>query len=142
VWLWAADGKWTPQFTPTDERAYATAEPVAGVVDPQTHRLDSAGTYFHGGRRAVWRITPGSVFRYQTNAGGGWGDPSARPADQVLRDVRDEYLSIQAAREVYGVVVEGDPVSDPEGLRIDEQATAALRAAARRDDHRREEPQA
>jgi N-methylhydantoinase B len=141
VWLWAAEGDWTPQFTPTDANAYAIADPVAGVVDPQTHCLDSAGTYFHGGRRPVWRVTPGSVFRYQTNAGGGWGDPLARSADQVLADVRDEYLSIQAAREVYGVVIEGDPVTDPEGLAIDDTATDALRSGARREDQPREEPQ-
>ena len=89
--------------------------------------LDPSGSYFHCGRRPVWRIKPGSVFRYQTNAGGGWGDPLQRPAEQVLSDVRDEYVSLNAARHVYGVVIDGDPVGDPEGLRIDEAATATLR---------------
>ena len=82
----------------------------------------------HVGRRSVWRIDPGSIFRYQTNAGGGWGDPLERDPERVLRDVRDEYVSIEAAREVYGVVVEGDPERDPEGLTVDAAATAALRA--------------
>jgi N-methylhydantoinase B len=127
VWLWPE-----PTALPgVTADAYATAEPVAGIVNPDSHVLDPAGVYFHGGRRPVWRVAPGAVFRYQTNAGGGWGDPLERPPERVLRDVRDEYVSLAAAREVYGVVIEGDPIMDPEGLRVDEPATAALRRSAR-----------
>jgi N-methylhydantoinase B len=124
VWLWPA----AADFPSTGADAYVTAEPVAGIVNPETHVLDPAGAYFHGGRRAVWQVQPGAVFRYQTNAGGGWGAPLERTPERVLRDVRDEYVSLTAAREVYGVVIEGDPVTDPEGLRVDELATASLRA--------------
>jgi len=45
----------------------------------------------------------------------------------VLADVRDGYVSIAGARASYGVVFGGDPELDPEGLRIDEAATRALR---------------
>ena len=45
----------------------------------------------------------------------------------MLADVRDEYVSIEGAARDYGVVVVGNPATDPEGLRIDEAATAALR---------------
>jgi N-methylhydantoinase B len=62
-----------------------------------------------------------------TNGGGGWGDPFERDPAKVLHDVRDEYVSIEGAVRDYGVVVVGDPTSDPEGLRVDEDATAALR---------------
>jgi hypothetical protein len=41
----------------------------------------------------------------------------ARDARKVLADVRDEYASIEGA--------------DPEGLCVDEEATAALRGAQR-----------
>ena len=47
----------------------------------------------------------------------------------VLADVRDEYVSVAGAARDYGVVVVGDPHRDPEGLRIDEEATARLRSA-------------
>jgi hypothetical protein len=45
----------------------------------------------------------------------------------VLDDVLDEYVSIEAARAAYGVVITG------EGLdrRVDDDATAALRASRR-----------
>jgi N-methylhydantoinase B len=128
VWLWAASAESVPSFPGSDPEAFAAAEPVAGIVDPDTHVLDPSGVYFHGGRRVVWRVSPGSVFRYQTNAGGGWGDPLERAPERVLSDLRDEYISPEAAREIYGVVVSGDPISDPEGLRVDEAATTALRA--------------
>jgi hypothetical protein len=42
----------------------------------------------------------------------------------VLADVRDGKVSVDAARELYAVVVVDDPP------RVDEVATAALRAAA------------
>ena len=48
-----------------------------------------------------------------------------------MRDVRDGYVTIAGAAKDYGVVVEGDPDSDPEGLQIDLEATKAKRAELR-----------
>jgi N-methylhydantoinase B len=73
-------------------------------------------------------LPAGSSLFAQSGAGGGWGDPLERAPERVLSDLRDEYISPEAAREIYGVVVSGDPISDPEGLRVDEAATTALRA--------------
>jgi N-methylhydantoinase B len=129
VWLWRGNGG-APRFIDIDEPAYELAEPVAGVLDPQTHTLDAAGEYVHPGREPVWEVGPGSTFRYRTNAGGGWGDPLLREPERVLRDVRDEYVSVGAARDVYGVAVVGDPVYDPEGLAIDWDETRALRRSS------------
>ncbi len=56
----------------------------------------------------------------RTGGGGGWGDPLEREAQRVHSDVVEELVSRQAARELYGVVLNDD-------LSIDEQATAALR---------------
>ena len=127
VWLWEPTD--TPGFRDVDAESHADAVPVAGVFDPQTNMLDPEGTYMHVGRRPVWRVQPGAMFRYQTNAGGGWGDPREREPERVLRDVRDEYISIEFARDMYGVVVLGDPEHDPEGLTIDAAATAKLRGS-------------
>ena len=108
--------------------AYADSTPVAGVLDPRTKRPDRDGEYFAFARVPTWRTRPGALFRYITNGGGGWGPPLERDVGAVLRDVRDEYVSIDAARRVYGVVIVGDPNRDPEGLLVDREATAALRA--------------
>ena len=79
----------------------------------------------------MWKVEPGACLRYQNNSGGGWGDPLDRPAEKVLADVRNEYTSHARARDVYGVVVLGDPDVDPEGMTVDEAATAELRASMR-----------
>jgi N-methylhydantoinase B len=59
---------------------------------------------------------------YRTSGGGGWGNPLERDPARVLRDLREGYISIEKAREDYGVV----PNPDLSG--IDEAATQALRA--------------
>lgn len=71
---------------------------------------------------AAYRFAPGERFVFESTGGGGWGDPLERDVAQVLDDVLDEYISIETAREVYGVVI------DPKTLRLDEAQTRTLRA--------------
>ena len=56
-------------------------------------------------------------------AGGGYGDPLERDMKQVLEDVRDELISIDTARNDYGVVITN-------ALQLDEAATASCRSSA------------
>lgn len=62
-------------------------------------------------------------FKFESTGGGGWGDPKTRPAAKVLEDVLDDYVSIDTAKNVYGVVI------DPTTMTVDEAATSSLRAA-------------
>ena len=48
----------------------------------------------------------GDVFRHEQPGPGGWGDPLARDPERVLRDVRNEFVSVGAARDDYGVVID------------------------------------
>ena len=48
------------------------------------------------------RLPRGSVFRICTPAGGGYGDPRARTRSAVERDLREERVSSEQARQVYG----------------------------------------
>lgn len=50
-------------------------------------------------------IRRGEVFRHVLAGGGGWGDPLERDPALVLRDVRNELLSIAKAASDYGVVI-------------------------------------
>jgi len=59
----------------------------------------------------------------RTGGGGGWGDPLDRDPAAVRWDVIEGYVSRDAAREDYGVVLDGKE------LAIDTAATEALRAA-------------
>jgi N-methylhydantoinase B len=56
----------------------------------------------------------------RTGGGGGWGDPLERDPGRVRWDVLEEFVSKEAARDSYGVVLRDD-------LSVDEGATRALR---------------
>ncbi|MCW5850276.1 MAG: hydantoinase B/oxoprolinase family protein [Anaerolineae bacterium] len=65
----------------------------------------------------------GDWLYHRMPGGGGWGDPLTRDPALVARDVLNEKVSLTAARDRYGVVL------DPATLAVDEAATAVLRAA-------------
>jgi N-methylhydantoinase B len=69
-------------------------------------------------------VRAGEVIRIRTTGGGGWGDPLTRPYAAVERDVRWGKVSVDGAREDYGVVVTSVGSVDPD-------ASDALRAALR-----------
>ena len=48
------------------------------------------------------RLPRGSVFRICTPAGGGYGDPRARKRSAVERDLREERVTPEQARQIYG----------------------------------------
>ncbi len=70
------------------------------------------------------QLKKGDAYALRSGGGGGFGSPLERPADQVRDDVRQGYVSPAAARDYYGVIL------DPDTLDVDEDATAAERAAA------------
>ena len=69
-------------------------------------------------------LKEGDVLYHRQPGGGGWGEPLDRPAETVQRDVKNEKVSIQAARDEYGVVL-GD------SLAVDHEATEARRQQLR-----------
>jgi N-methylhydantoinase B len=66
-------------------------------------------------------LNPGDVLEIRSAGGGGRGDPFEREAERVVRDVACGYVSAEAAKRDYGVVVR-------DGV-LDEAATDSLRAA-------------
>jgi N-methylhydantoinase B len=74
----------------------------------------------------VTQLKPGDAYRLRSGGGGGYGSPLARNIAAVRNDVRQGYVSAEAAQNLYGVVV------DAETFDIDEAATEALRASMQR----------
>jgi len=72
-------------------------------------------------KEIVRGISNGTVFRQTAGGGGGYGEPYDRDANLVQREVANDTLSVERARDVYGVVI------DPTTLEIDNGATAELR---------------
>jgi N-methylhydantoinase B len=68
-------------------------------------------------------LAPGDRVRFTLSGGGGYGDPFERDADRVHADVRQGRVSIEGARDDYGVVI-------GPGGEIDEAATKAARKKA------------
>jgi N-methylhydantoinase B len=66
-------------------------------------------------------VPKGTVYQQTAGGGGGYGDPKLRSAELVAQEVRNGVISVQAAKDVYGVVV------DERTLTLDEAATDTLR---------------
>lgn len=73
------------------------------------------------GSKVTLQLSPGQVISYRTCGGGGYGPPTQRNPQLVLRDVREGKVSAQRARDIYGVAV------NPDTWTIDEPETARLR---------------
>jgi N-methylhydantoinase B len=71
---------------------------------------------------SILSLKPGDAFVIRSGGGGGFGSPLERLVAEVREDVRLGYVSLRAARDYYGVVL------DPETLEVDEEATARRRA--------------
>jgi N-methylhydantoinase B len=87
------------------------------VIRPDSEdevRLTERVTYFGP-------LEAGDRVRVLSPGGGGWGDPRQRDPEQVARDVRDQLVSADEARDVFGVVLAADGSPDA-------NATSALRA--------------
>ena len=71
-------------------------------------------------------LSRGDLISIRTSGGGGWGDPLERDPKLVLEDVRNELITLETARNIYGVVI------DPEKMNIDWDATRKLREELRK----------
>src|SRR6266404_3964418 len=78
---------------------------------------------FPNAKVLVAQLKPGDAFKIRSGGGGGYGNPLARPVEQVREDVRQGYVTVKSAAELYGVVL------DPETFEVDVLATQKLRAA-------------
>jgi N-methylhydantoinase B len=95
---------------------------LAGTGNDVALRLGGSWkTDFPNAKVLVAALKAGDAFRIRSGGGGGYGSPLERKAELVQEDVRQGYVSIQAAADLYGVVI------DPATLAIDRAATKKLR---------------
>ncbi len=89
----------------------------ANVLNPQKEALALPA-------KTLLTINNGDVLRHTLAGAGGHGDPLHRDPERVLEDVRNEKVSLDAAREIYGVAIH------PETWSIDPGLTNSLRRKA------------
>jgi N-methylhydantoinase B len=111
-----------------------TRAPAGGLLGGRPGAVGELTAFPRATLRAktVVDLNPDATVTLRLPGGGGYGDPLAREPERVLADVVDGYISIEAARRDYGVVVEylGDAqrrVRTPELYRISDAETEALR---------------
>lgn len=73
--------------------------------------------------KGQWAVGPGDIAHILSGGGGGYGDPFERDPQRVAQDVRQGYVSIEAAAVDYGVVIDS-------GGKVDERRTALIRGAS------------
>jgi N-methylhydantoinase B len=122
---------------PNDE--YAPMPPVNLGIQSGRYRYPPEGL-FDGRRGAkaqflvsgrpgnpfgLTRMNPGDVIVIDVAGGGGYGDPLDRDPEMVQEDVIQGYVSLEKAKEDYGVVI------DTGTLMVDTAATEELRRSMR-----------
>ena len=119
--------------------AYAPLPPVNLGIQSGRHQYAPEGLFGGGeGAKAAFlvngkpgnpyglsQLKPGDVVTMDAAGGGGYGDPLEREVDRVEEDVRDGYVSVDAAVNSYSVII------DPETGLADRKATEKKRAAMR-----------
>ena len=108
------------QFAGLYERIDFPPPPLAGGEPGEAGRL-------HTNNQAPLRakettmLPPDTVVTIEIPGGGGYGSSLKRAPEAVLADVRDGYVTVEAARERYGVVI------DRASWAVDDAATRARR---------------
>ncbi|NQV22518.1 MAG: hydantoinase B/oxoprolinase family protein [Rhodospirillales bacterium] len=126
------DGELSMESSRTMEGSPGVNTPFRSAVQRQTKIGVDGSTEVIGGltHNGDWKspllsgekFDPGETFMFESTGGGGWGNPYDRPVEEVLNDVLDDFVSIEAARDQYGVVIDRD------NLTVDQNATAQCRA--------------
>jgi N-methylhydantoinase B len=112
-------------MTVTTDRVLNT--PPWGIFGGKAGRPSITRVFRVDGGEEEWRkvsnlpLKDGDVVSFQTGGGGGYGSPLERDPQLVLQDVVNGYVSIESAREDYGVVFK-----EP-GMELDQEATRKLR---------------
>jgi N-methylhydantoinase B len=142
-------GRWRGGLGQRSRMRCRTGAPwtVSALVDRTQYPADgldgggpgALGALSVGGREAkakrLTRLAPDDEVALRVPGGGGVGNPHTRPAEAVLADVVDGYVTLGQARERYGVEIryvgaEDAIVRGPETFELDTEATARLRRSS------------
>jgi N-methylhydantoinase B len=93
----------------------------AGLRNYSVVRPDS-GDEFEVLKTSGMQLEAGCRVLATAGGGGGYGNPLERDVAKVLRDVINGYVSVEQARQDYGVII------DPQSFEVDDLATNRLRS--------------
>ncbi|MFC2163922.1 hydantoinase B/oxoprolinase family protein [Acidobacteriota bacterium] len=103
-------------------------EPAFGLFGGKEATLNAIELHFPDGKEykatskdLVEDVPEGTVLFQLAGGGGGYGDPHLRHPELVAQEVQNGIISVERAKEAYGVVI------DPDTYEIDQVATESLR---------------
>lgn len=103
-------------------------EPAFGLFDGKDATLNKIELHYPDGKRyktsskdLVESVPQETVLFQQAGGGGGYGDPYLRDPNLVAQEVKNGILSLEKAREDYGVII------DPETYEVNLKETEILR---------------
>ncbi|MBY3536823.1 hydantoinase B/oxoprolinase family protein [Rhizobium laguerreae] len=114
--LYAADGTITPAAGTRGGGAGSTARAAMRKGDGSVVELPPC----HG-----ITLAAGEKIISHSASGGGYGLPTERDPSKVIHDLAEGWISLERARDVYGVVISGSREAD--NLALDAAATEAVR---------------
>ena len=101
---------------------------VFDIVDLMNEQPIEGGVYSSNDMGMTFELcNEGEIYMICQGSGGGYGDVLERDPALVMKDLAEDLMSHENARDIYRVVY------DEASLVVDEAATALLRAAARRE---------
>jgi N-methylhydantoinase B len=113
-------------LTVTADRVKYT--PPWGLFGGKPGNTNITVVHRNDGSEERWRkisalpLKKGEVVSFRGGGGGGYGSPLERDPEKVLLDVINGYVSLTAAREEYGVIIDGKTMT------VDSKSTEELRS--------------
>jgi N-methylhydantoinase B len=118
-----SDGTQMVMFGDGDvEPAFGLHGGGSGTLNKIELRYPDGRVYVPSSKDLIKDIPAGTIYVQEAGGGGGNGPPAERPAERVRDEVRNGFVSLEAARDLYGVAL------DPETLEILGDETARIRA--------------
>ena len=96
MWTVLSDGR---KFAPWGLMGGTPGRTQKFILDPDGEHRDLPS-------KCTIEVPKGGRVRVETAGGGGFGDPAQRDREDLQRDVRDEKISAEGARKLYGVSID------------------------------------
>ena len=106
-----------------EARAFGLYGGKAGILNKIELHYPDGRVYSPKAKEIVRDIPRGIIVHQIAGGGGGYGDPLKRPMEKVLKDVRNGFVSIEKAKEDYGIVI------DPLTFQVDEEETKRTKSS-------------
>jgi N-methylhydantoinase B len=109
-----------------ETRAFGLFGGNVGSINEMEFKFPDGSCHRPKSKEIVSDIPQRTILHQVAGGGGGYGEPNLRPAEHVIREVRNGTLSLQKALEEYGVVL------DPVTMELKQTETEKLRGKSKK----------